>query len=185
MAVMLDAPDVQRHGFGVLEKTFAAYVGASVLLAFAIPESLYQRSESVRLWCDWMALRLHFIDELARISAFPGTTLVVLSVLWALVVPLALFIWLMPGAIRWREDQLRKVGIMRLAALAVIASLLVVPAVLQITPDDLESHSSLMAIIRLVSVSRFALGLVGGIYCGVTAILLACVPRLLNPKYFW
>lgn len=179
------ALDPEQPGSRVIEKTCAAYVFVGVVLAFAIPESLYQRSELVRLFCNWMALRLHVIDELALISQFPGTTRVVLAVLWVLVLPGALFIWLTPGSIPWREDALRRVGIMRLAALGVIASSVIIPAVMQIRPDDLDSHSAIMAITRLVSSSRLALGFFGGIYCGVTAVLLACVPRLLNPKYFW
>jgi hypothetical protein len=174
-----------RPSWSGAEKIVGAFVVLAVALALATPEDLYANSAAVRGFADWMANRIGAIHEFATVSDFPGTTRVVLAVLWALVVPLAVLLWLTPGSVRWNTDALRRAGLARLAALAVIAGAVIVPMVMHIAPVDLDKHGSIHAITRLVSSSRLALGTIGGLYCGATAFLLALVPRLLNPKYFW
>jgi hypothetical protein len=174
-----------EYSFSGGEKAAGAFVAFAVLLALAVPEDLYERSDALRAFVDWMALRIRSIDEFAGVSDFPGTTRVVLTLLWVCVPPLAAFIWLVPGMIRWNEEALRRVGVMRLAALGVITGAVILPMVIQISPEDLQGRASIDVITRLVSSSRIALGLVGGLYCAATAFVLAFVPRLLNPKYFW
>jgi hypothetical protein len=173
------------HSFSGAEKAGGAFIALAVLLALIVPEDLYERSEALRAFVNWMAVRIPAVDEFAGVSDFPGATRVVVAVLWACVLPLAAFIWLVPGMIRWKEEALRRIGLMRLAALGVIAGAVIVPMAIHISPADLEGYSSTDIVTRLVSSSRIGLGIVGGLYCAATAFMLACVPRLLNPRYFW
>jgi hypothetical protein len=170
------ASDRVRLFFSAGKIVVALFTLVAVALSLATPENLYEQSSAVRAFVDWMATGIRTIDEFAGVSRFPGTTRVVLALLWALVPLVVAFIWIMP--IRW--DYPPRMGLMRLMELCVVAGIVFLPLTMQITPADLEGSGRVDAVIRLVSSSRMALGILGGLYCGVTAWLLAYVPRLLS-----
>lgn len=181
---------MQEDGVGSaklgVEKVWLAFIAFAVVLTFVMPEDLYDRSAAVSSFVDWMARYISSVNEFAAASKFPGTTRVVLPVLWALVPPVAIFMWAYPGLIRWNEAGLRRAGILRLAVLAlVVAFAVVLPNIVTITAYTMESSMAVDRLLRLVISSRLVFGVVSGAYCALTAFLLACVPRLLDPRFFF
>ena len=161
---------------------FAAF---AVALAFAVPENLYSSSAFIKEFADGVASVFGSIDEFARYSRFPGTTRVVLAVLWTCVPILAWVQWRYPGFIPNIQLVPMQSRIYLSFVVVIVVALVVWPMLmLEITPEQLEGPArgrrSIDWIIRLVVAHRLWLGLFAGFYCVITAWFLACLPGMLK-----
>jgi hypothetical protein len=157
---------------------FAAF---AAMLAWIVPDDLYSRSAFLREIADAVAALFGSIDEFAAHSQFPGTTRVVLALLWICVPVLTWIQWRFPGYVL-RAGQIKpKSRGSLLAFLFIIFSVVpLVPMVLVITPDQLHGRTSLDFVVRLATTNRIAFGLIAGLYCVISAWLLACVPTVVE-----
>lgn len=164
------------------EKLSLAFVGVAVLLAMLVPENTYEQHEALRAFVDSVALYFNVINEFSAASSFPGATRVVLVLMWSLVVPMALLLRLYPGVLRWREEDLRRLGILgRLVWFIFLAAFGgILPNVVTV-----EGGGRAEAWIRVGAGSRLALGIMAGTYCAAVAFVLAWVPLLLDPRFYF
>lgn len=157
---------------------FAAF---AMLLARIVPDDLYSRSAFLREIADAVAALFGSIGEFAAHSQFPGTTRVVLALLWIFVPVLTWIQWRFPGYVLRAEQIKPKSRVYLLAFLVVILSVVpIVPMVLVITPDQVHRRTSLDYVVRLATSNRIAFGFIAGLYCVISAWLLACVPAVVE-----
>lgn len=161
-----------------------AFVALAIVLALSVPDSLYQDSYAIRSFADLAARVLPSIDQFAAVSAFPGTTKVVLACLWASVLPLAVLMVVVPDVLRLRAGALKQLGWRVWVIVPVLLVFAVVlPMTLTVHPDDLHSGLSADKYIWFASSSKIGLGVVGGLYCFVAAFCLAAFFIILRTLY--
>ena len=163
-----------------LDFLWGSFLAFSVLLAYAVPDSLYARSASLKALADFMGSFLGAIEQFASVSDFPGTTRIVLAVLAVLVPPLALLQWRVPGYMTWQPPP----GVSRFIffglAFFILAITLLLPVVLRIDPAELDQRLLTSYATRAMSHSRFWLGFLAGAYAVCSAWLWALLPRLVR-----
>ena len=152
------------------------FVALGIALALAVPDSLYQDSLAIRRFADFAARLLPSIDQFAAVSNFPGTTKVVLACLWASVLPLAVFMVVVPDVLRLRAGAVQQLGWRVWLIVPVLLGFAVVlPVTLKVHPDDLHSGLAADKYIWFASSSKIGLGVVGSLYCFVAAFCLAAL----------
>jgi hypothetical protein len=157
---------------------FAAF---ATMLTLIVPDDLYSRSAFLREIADAVAALFGSIGEFAAHSQFPGTTRIVLALLWICVPVLTWIQWRFPGYVLRAGQVKPRSRVYLLAFLVAIFSVVpLVPMVWVITPDQLHGGTSLDFVVRLVTTNRMAFGLIAGLYCVISAWLLACVPAVVE-----
>jgi hypothetical protein len=166
-----------------LDFLWGSFLAFSVLLAYAIPDSLYANSHAARVFANFVSRYLGAIGQFASVSDFPGTTRIVLATLAVLVPPLALLQWRVPGYMTWQPPP--NVSRMVLFGLAffILAMTLLLPVVFQVDPAELELHIFTSYATRAMSRSRFWLGFLAGAYAVCSAWLWALLPRLVSAMF--
>jgi hypothetical protein len=156
------------------------FIAFAVLLALAIPDDLYSRSGLVKYYADLVATCLDSINEFATHSRFPGTTRVVLAILWLCLPILTWIQWrysgFLPNAERLGSSRIYLVAMIGM----VIAIFPIFPMILEITPERLHEGTSMDIVLRLATSSRLAFGFVAGAYCVMAAWFLACLPMMVK-----
>jgi hypothetical protein len=159
---------------------WGSFLVFSVLLAYAIPDSLYSSSASAKAFANFVAEFFCAIGQFASVSDFPGTTRIVLAVLGVLVPPLTLLQWWIPGYVTWQLPP----GVSRIVlvglAVFILAITLWLPVALKVDPAELDQRLFTSYATRAMSHSRFWLGFLAGTYAVCSAWLLALLPRLVR-----
>jgi hypothetical protein len=163
-----------------MDLLWGSFLVFSVLLAFAIPDSLYSHHQPVKAFADFIASFFGSIGQFASVSDFPGTTRVVLAIFCVLVPPLALLQSWIPGFMTWQPPP--NVSRMVLFGLAffILAITLWLPVALEVHPEELQQRLFTSYATRAMSHSRFWLGLLAGTYTVCSAWLWALLPRLVR-----
>jgi len=157
----------------------AMAVGA--LLALLIPNDLYDRSALVHKLTSAVTTVVPSVAEFARISNVPGTTRVTLAMLWVLVIPLAVALGMSAKTFPRPGYELRRFGWRPWLAtiVLVIALAVVLPYVLEIPPDYTTGLSWDAGFYRFLARHPLAMGMSGGFYCWLCALLLGGLGRSL------
>jgi hypothetical protein len=133
----------------------------------------------IRQYTDASRALIPGIDQLARVSSFPGATVLVVSLMWTLVPLLAIFyffhIEIEEGW--WRQFR-RNRFFMTFAMLLVAGSVVSIAVMYEIDPRELEPGRR-RNVLRLVSTYRLGLGLVAGFFAVGLALMVCVVARWL------
>jgi hypothetical protein len=169
---------------GRLEYLWLGFIAFAVLLAYAIQGDLSSRAVTMQGVIDFVAPRIPAIEQLAEVSEFPGTTRAVLSIL-AMLFPLLFMVhWLVPGFVTWRPEEYRPSRILLAGFVVfVLAMTVLLPFVFTIDAAALETGSRRERAFGILVHSRLGLGIGGGVYCVVSAYLLACLPRAIRALF--
>lgn len=151
------------------------------LLMVLVPNDLYDRAPLARALTDAVAAVMPSVNEFARVSSVPGTTRVVLATLWLLVIPLAVALGTSTRTFPRRAHELRRAGWRPWLAVIVlvIGLVFVLPHYLKIPRDFRTGLSWDAGFYRFLADHPLAMGLFGGLYCYVSALLLAGLGRSL------
>lgn len=154
-----------------------AAIALGLTLALALPASATSYPAPVLAFCELMARLIPSIEAFESVSAFPVVTRLFLSIHWALVPILVIWIRHSPQLVTPNRSTLSKwpawkiVGALIVVCLAVI----VFPAVVQVRPDDLAGGMLHERALRAASTSRFWMGLIGSLVIFTIAYFSALV----------
>jgi len=169
---------------GALDVSMGMLLLLGVVLAWGLPDDLYDRSPVARGFADAIASVVRGIEELASISSFPGLTRIMFATLWSCVPLVAAYIAFAPGVLKWDVTPLRAMP--RLVQLAIVGMFITVsivgPILISFDHDVLEGNSLFDIVIRFASTHRLGLGLFAGSYCAVSALFLALLPTYLSGR---
>lgn len=156
-------------------------IAVGAVLALLIPNDLYDRSAFVHTLTDGVTRVVPSVAEFARISNAPGTTRVTLAILWVLVIPLAVALGMSAKTFPRSGYALRRVGWRPWLALIVLVFALAVllPYVLEVPRDYTTGLSWDDGFYRVLARHPLAIGMVGGFYCWLCALLFGGLARSL------
>ena len=156
-------------------------IAVGALLALLIPNDLYDRSALVRTLTDGVTSVVPSVAEFARISNAPGTTRVTLAILWVLAIPLTVALGMSARTFPRSGYELRRIGWRAwLATIVLVFALAVLlPYVLEVPRDYTTGLSWDAGFYRFLARHPLAIGMVGGFYCWLCALLLGGLARSL------
>lgn len=142
---------------------YASFVGLSTISSLTLPNEAGEYPKLLLQFADAVSVWVPSVDSFAGVSAFPYLTKVLLAVQWAVVPVLVLLISLQPELVRPNERTLRTSSRLKVIALlaAVVALFVVYPAIIQVSPEDLQGGMLHERALRSASRSRLWLGLIG------------------------
>lgn len=154
-----------------------AVVAFGLILALALPVSATSYPPLVLAFCEAMAHLIPSIEAFESVSAFPVVTRVFLSIHWALIPILAIWIWRSPQLVTPNRSTLSKWPAWKIVAALVVVGLVVIiyPAFVQVRPDDLTGGMLHERALRKASTSRFWMGLIGSLVIFTIAYFSALV----------
>ena len=146
------------------------------LVAVTIPADVITQYRFLRGYIAVSSTIIPGIERLAAVSSFPEVTRLVVSMMWTLV-PIFTAVYLLKMRVPEENfEQFRQRPFVLTFSIIIVASLIVLFAVLrEMTFDDLARGTISEIILRGVSTSRVSLGLIAGFLSAAIAAMLYIV----------